>query len=52
MDVYFHILVWPDRFPMSTVSGSAVDPRCVAWCRHKVKLLGADVNALWRPEAR
>ena len=31
---------------------TAVDPRCVEWCRSKVKLLGNDVDALWRPEVR
>lgn len=40
------------RAPSMKRVGTAVDPRCVEWCRSKVKLLGDDVDALWRPEVR
>ena len=40
------------RAPSMKRMETAVDPRCVEWCRGKVKLLGDGVDALWRPEVR
>jgi hypothetical protein len=40
------------RAPSMKRMETAVDPRCVEWCRGKLKLLGDGVDALWRPEVR
>ena len=47
---------WPGNTQtrgMATTAGdTAVDPRCVEWCRSKVKLLSDDVDGMWVPEVR
>ena len=31
---------------------AAVDAYCIEWCKSKVKVLGVDVDAAWKPKVR
>ena len=40
------------RAMATAAEDAAVDAYCIDWCKSKVKVLGVDVDAAWKPKVR